>query len=73
MAKLLREFGMGEKKGRGGKRPGAGRPRNPLKGAKITVYLGGDEAGRLQERAQAEGITPYAWIVRTIRSALKKR
>lgn len=62
-----------EKKGSGGKRPGAGRPHNHLKGVRFTFYLEGNDADLLKERADEEGVSPYTWIVKTIREALRRR
>lgn len=61
-----------QKSGRGGKRPGAGRP--PLDGPpgkKYGIRLTGPEAARMEAAAAAEGISPGAWILRAVRRALE--
>lgn len=60
-----------KKKGWGGKRPGAGRPRDDLKGEKFLIHLSGNDADLLRERAKEEGVTPYTWLVQTIRRVLR--
>lgn len=60
------------KPGRGGKRPGAGRP--PIDGPpgkKYGIRLPGAEAARLDAAAESEGIRPGAWILRAVRRALE--
>lgn len=59
-----------KKRGRGGKRTGSGRPRDALKGERFPVYLSGNDADLVRERAKEEGITPYSWIAQTIRRVL---
>lgn len=56
---------------RGGARPGAGRPKKDA-GRKFAIYLPAEETERLAARAKADGVTTYAWIVKTIQDALKK-
>ena len=56
---------------RGGARPGAGRPKREA-GRKFSMYLPVEEADLLVTRAEADGVTPYAWIVQTVLAALKK-
>lgn len=64
--------GMSEekKRGRGGKRTGSGRPRDALKGERFLIYLSGNDADLVRERAKEEGITPYSWLAQTIRRVL---
>lgn len=61
-------------------RPGRGRPKgSPNKRAvnpprrKFAFSLPAEEGAELLAKAQAEGISPYAWIVETIRRALRGR
>lgn len=62
------------KSGRGGKRPGAGRPpgtKKPGPESRIfTIRLTGEEAEKLVTAAETEGIRPGAWILRAVRKAL---
>lgn len=59
------------KPGRGGRRPGAGRPAPAVPAKKYGISLPGPEAARLDAAALAEGIRPGAWIVRAVRRALE--
>ena len=74
---LLWEIEMTDDKkpGRGGKRPGAGRPAGTKKapGRRIGLYLDPETWARLEERAAEERITPYAWLVRAVKERLEQR
>lgn len=70
------ETGAATKKpGRGGKRPGAGRPPGSLgyggAARKFGISLPGELADRLDATAAAEGIRSGAWIRRAVIRALE--
>ena len=63
---------------RGGARPGAGRKpltsaeraANKRKVCRKTIDLTPDESDAVKSAAASAGITPHAWMVRTIQAAL---
>lgn len=59
-----------KKPGRGGKRPGAGRPAK-APGRQYTIYLDATASARLDGLAAQEGVTPYAWIAQAVKRSLK--
>lgn len=59
-----------KKPGRGGKRPGAGRPAVPP-GKKYTVYFPAATVASLERAAEAGGVSPHAWITRLVKENLE--